>query len=89
MRKSIENELTELFEEMDEITQEVFDSMSSDDFLRMDFEEFMMIQQFMNIIKKTKEVSLLMAKKMDRQEEILERLDQYLDYKDSKKIKSN
>lgn len=52
MRKSIENELTELFEEMDEITQEVFDSMSSDDFLRMDFEEFMMIQQFMNIIKK-------------------------------------
>lgn len=89
MRKSIENELTELFEEMDEITQEVFDSMSSDDFLRMDFEEFMMIQQFMNIIKKTKEVSLLMAKKMDRQEEILERLDQYLDYKDSKKIESN
>lgn len=30
-----------------------------------------------------------MAKKMDRQEEILERLDQYLDYKDSKKIESN
>lgn len=85
MRKSIENELTELFKEMDEITQEAFESMSLDSFLVMDSEEFIMIQKFMNIFERTKEISLLMAKKMDRQEEILERLDQYLDYKDPKR----
>lgn len=63
MRKSIENELTELFKEMDEITQEAFKSMSLDSFLGMDSEEFIMIQKFMNIFERTKEISLLMAKK--------------------------
>lgn len=74
MRESIENELTELFKEMDEITQEAFKSMSLDSFLGMDSEEFIMIQKFMNIFERTKEVSLLMAKKMDRQSEILEKV---------------
>lgn len=74
MRESIENELTELFKEMDEITQEAFKSMSLDSFLGIDSEEFIMIQKFMNIFERTKEVSLLMAKKMDRQSEILEKV---------------
>lgn len=74
MRESIENELTELFKEMDEITQEAFESMSLNSFLGMDSEEFIMIQKFMNIFERTKEMSLLMAKKMDRQSEILEKV---------------
>lgn len=77
--EKIEDLTRDIINDMDELTDWVSKQMDDGMLLSMDSEEFIMFQKMFNMFEKTKEFALLMAKKMDRQEEILCRLDRYLD----------
>lgn len=77
--EKIEDVTRDIINDMDELTDWVSKQMGVGMLLSMDSEEFIMFQKMFNMFEKTKEFALLMAKKMDRQEEILCRLDRYLD----------
>lgn len=86
--EKIEDLTRDIINDMDELTDWVSKQWDVRMLLNMGSEEFIMFQKMFNMFEKTKEFTLLMAKKMDRQEEVLARLDRYLDEQERSKCRN-
>ena len=82
----MENEVLEIIKDIDELMEYVFRYTDLKMLLSMDSEDIKIIQTLLNTIEKSKNLSLLMARKIDRQEEILLRLNRYLDEQERSKV---
>jgi hypothetical protein len=76
----------EIIKDIDELMEYVFRYTDLKMLLSMDSEDIKIIQTLLNTIEKSKNLSLLMARKIDRQEEILLRLNRYLDEQERSKV---
>lgn len=81
MERSIETEMIELFDEVNDVIERSFKNNISG-LLNIKPEEFKSIQDTIKVIEKLKIVLILMANKIDRQGDVLERLDRFMDEND-------
>lgn len=86
--EKLENEVLEIIKDIDDLMEYVFKYMDLKTLLNMDPEDIKIVQTLLNTMEKTKNLSLLMAKKLDRQEEVLSRLDRYLDEQERSKYRN-
>lgn len=78
MERSIETEMIELFDEVNDVIEGSFKNNISG-LLNIKPEEFKSIQDTIKVIEKLKIVLILMANKIDRQGDVLERLNRFMD----------
>lgn len=75
--------MNELFEEAEDLLNGVMkQSLTFYDISSMSSEELEMFKKLKSFYEKSKELSLSMARTLDRQNEVLKRLDGYLDHQD-------
>lgn len=77
----------EIIKDIDELMEYIFKYTDLKILLSMDSEDIKIIQTLLNTMEKSKNLSLLMARKIDRQEEILLRLNRYLDEQERSKYR--
>lgn len=71
---SLEKEMEKLFSEYDELMKMCFSQMDVRTIVSMGAEEFEVFQKLLTILNSTEKCMLLMAEKIDRQSEILEKV---------------
>lgn len=86
--EKLENEVLEIIKDIDDLMEYVFKYTDLKTLLNMDPEDIKIVQTLLNTMEKTKNLSLLMAKKLDRQEDVLLRLDRYLDEQERSKYRN-
>lgn len=76
--------MNELFEEAEDMLNDVIkQSLTFCDISSMSSEEFEMFKKMKSLYEKSKELSLSMARTLDRQNEVLKKLDKYLDHQNN------
>ena len=76
--------MKKLFEESESLFDDVMKQyFTFDDISSITSEELGMLKRFMDIYKTFKDVSLSMARTLDRQNEVLKKLDKYLDHQNN------
>lgn len=85
MEEKMLNEVLEIIKDTDELMKYMLKQMNVETLLSMDSEDVKIMKKTFDMMEKSKKLLLLMARKMDRQEEVLLRLDRYLDEQECSK----
>lgn len=88
MEEKLVNEVLEINKNIDELMRYIFKYTDLKILLNMDSEDIKIIQTLLDMIERSQNLSLLMAKKLDRQEDVLLRLDRYLDEQERSKYRN-
>lgn len=88
MEEKMLNEVLEIIKDTDELMKYMLKQMNVETLLSMDSEDVKIMKKTFDIMEESKKLLILMARKMDRQEEILLRLNRYLDEQEHSKYRN-